>query len=678
MIRIGTKTLTRLLTIWIDFVLAKARLVVGLSILITGLLFYYTLTHFSINTDTDRMIDPSLDFRIHYAEFNAAFPQLADSFIIVIDAPTPEEAELAANHLLASLEARSGLFKNPYAPGLGAFWDQNGFLFLKIDELVALSDRLAEAQPVLSALAEDTSLKSLFDVLVLATEDAAKDAETPEGLPEVLGAMAGVSEATGRGEQKYLSWVEMFDPDDEEDRSGARRRIVMVQPVPDFSRLQPAKPALLEARRLAREVQEASGGALTVRITGKMALGTDELKSVSDGILLSGIVSLILVALVLGFGIRSIRLVAASLITLLSGLIWTAAFAIFTIGYLNIISVAFAVLFIGLGIDFAIHFSLRYREEVVKGKETLAALRETALRVGGPLSLAAPTTALAFYAFTPTAYAGLAQLGLISGTGMFISLFTSLSVLPALLAMMPLKHSGRLDAARTEPKPGWIVRHARPVALGGLAAGLFAAFFLGQVRFDEDPIRLKDPNSESVEAYLDLLEDSSSSPYAAQIVTSDAARQAELKTSLKALPEVDRVVSLSSFVPKDQDEKLDLLFDVSAFMTPVLFAEPAAPTPVEEAGAAMAELIAGLKALAKARPGTELAEAATRLGAALSEGQQGGPGFLSELETALLRFFPATIEKLDAGLSAEGVALADLPSGLLERYQTADGRQRLV
>ena len=676
MIRFGTKFLAGGLARWIGWVLRSARLVVTLSVVITAALLYYTVQNISINTDTDKMIDPELDFRQAYAEFNRTFPQLADSFLVVIDAPSPEEADLAANKLLSGLGARPELFRHAYAPGFGPFFDQNGFLFLKLDELVALSDQLAGAQPILAALAEDPSLFGFFEILSLAAEDAAEDEAAPAELPEVLDKIAEVTLALGRGEKKYLSWAEMFDQGD--DPSAARRRLVMVRPVPDFSRLQPAKPALLAARALAREIERSAPG-LRLRITGKMALGTDELKSVSDGMYLSASVSLVLVALVLGFGIRSLRLVAASLFTLLAGLVWTAAFAIFAIGYLNIISVAFAVLFIGLGIDFAIHFSLRYREEAQRATDTQAALKATALAVGGPLSLAAPTTALAFFAFMPTGYAGLAQLGLISGTGMFISLFTSLTLLPALLSLMPLKASAAAAEQQITSGAGWIEGHGRAVTLAGLLAGLAALVIVPNVHFEIDPIRLKDPATESVEAYLELLEDSKSSPYAIQLVVDSEPAIAAYEARLEALEVVDSVVGLESFVPDDQDEKLELLFDVATFMTPVLLGDvPATPSPIAAAGPATAALIADLGVLSESRPGTPLADSAARLREALLAIDADDTAGLKALETSLLKFFPTTLERLTSGLEAAGVALDDLPPELRQRYEATDGRQRLA
>ena len=140
----------------------------------------------------------------------------------------------------------------------------------------------------------------------------------------------------------------------------------------------------------------------------------------------------------------------ATLGTLLVGLACTAGFATAAIGSLNLISVAFAVLYIGLGVDYAIHLSLRYRELVRLGAAHGEALDTAAADTGASLVLCAATTGLAFYAFVPTEFAGVSELGIISGTGMFVSLAATLTVLPALLTLMPLPP--RRDVPGTAPR----------------------------------------------------------------------------------------------------------------------------------------------------------------------------------------------------------------------------------
>lgn len=668
-----------LLKALVGFALRWPGPVVAGAFIISAASIYYTAANFSIHTDTDEMIDSDLPFRQAYTEFNRTFPELADSFIAVIDGASPEAAEAAQRDLANALRESPELYKSVYAPGLGPYFEQNGLLLLDYDELVTLSDDLAGAEPVLASISEDQSLRGLFDILTTAMEEI-RDGETPsEKLPPVLDALTETATRSAHaGERAPLSWQAIFM--DEADAENAKRRLVLVQPQLDFTAIQAAKVPLRNARALAGQVMAGNPG-VDIRYTGKIALNADELKSVTDGALLSGIVSLVLVSLVLGFGIRSGRMVAAALITLLIGLSWTAGFAIFAIGYLNIISIAFAVLFIGLGIDFAIHFVLRYQEEAKRRVTPEAALRRTALAVGQPLAICAPTTALAFFAFVPTSYAGLAQLGLISGTGMFISFITSLTLLPALLKLMPFKPKPLKPDPHAEEEAHFIERHGRNVAFAGLTLGAIALALSFQVRFDFDPVNLKDNDTESVQAFFDLVADETTSPYQIQVLTSgreQAAREAE---RLKGLEVVDKVVTLESFVPEDQQAKLEVIDATSIFMLPVFLNRGmSAPPQDEENAAAIREFRASVVGLAGTRPDLKATHAAQRLSAVLSgfdASGRAGEVRRTQLAMNLFHWFPRLLDRLETGFDARPVALADVPQEIVSRYVASDGRWRL-
>ncbi len=650
---------------------------IGVAV-VTAFAIFFISENFEIRTDTDEMIDRDLPFRQTYAEFNETFPQFANSFVIVIDAETPEEAEAVQLELGARLKAQTNLYTSVYAPGGGPFFEQNGFLYLNTETLSDLSVQLAAAEPVLAAVAEDQSLRGLFDVLALAVDDILEGDDPPEKLEAVLAPLTRSTEAAARGNRDVLSWQAIFL--DDEDLVKAKRRLLLVQPVLDFTRLQSAKVSLQAARAAAAEMT-AGHDRVTIRFTGKIALNSDELKSVSDGAALSGILSFFLVTLVLGFGIRSSRMVLAALTTLAVGLIWTGAFAFLAIGYLNIISIAFAVLFIGLGIDFAIHFSLRYQEEVRGGGPIDEALLKTAVGVGAPLALCAPTTALAFYAFIPTDYAGLAQLGLISGTGMFISFLTSMTVLPALLKLMPLKKGKVVFNVHAKEEAGFIEKNGRNNALAGLVAGALAIFTIPLVRFDFDPINLKDPKSESVETFFDLLSGDKTSPYVIQILADDASEAAEIKGVLSPLAEVDDVVTLASYIPGDQEDKLEIIDTTSIFLTPVFLNRTRALAPtVEENAAALAAYREKVTALETARPDLKVTTALAALARALEEygkDERNAADKQALLQQNLFFHFPRLLDKLETALGAEAIVLADLPPGLTSRYRADDGRLRL-
>ena len=655
---------------WIDLVRRRAVLVLVLVAAATGAGAYLTISELTIDTDTTSMISPNLPFRRHAEAFMSAFPQFVDSIVIVVEGDTPDRAEDAAVSLVDGLGRNPDLFRTIYAPEIDPFFTRNGFLFLDTEELDDLSDRLADAEPLLADLARDPSLRGLFAILGLALDDIAAGKELPDGLADALRRIAAVSAASASGASRPLSWSELMrgpttEPND-------RRRFIRVQPALDFQSLEPAALAMAEIRAIARARNLIPEHGVRVLLTGTAAMATEELRSVSVGASTAGLISLIFVGLVLILGLRSLRLMAAVLLTLVIGLVWTAGFATLAIGHLNLISVAFAVLFIGLGVDFGIHFGLRYKEAVDGGLDHAAALGVAAHGVAWALALCAVSAAGAFYAFWPTDYDGLSELGVIAGTGMFIALFASLTVLPALLTIAPLTPRRR-DAPKAGVAESLLRRHGRWLSASAIVLGLGAAFVVPSARFDSNPISLKDPSTESVRTFLELMRDSRTAPYTIEVVAADLGAARDLAARIGRLDTVDRVVTLESFVPEDQDAKLDTVDAMAVFLNPVV--DAGAPLAPPNAAQRRAAARAFGKRLAAAAPHA-LRTTLDRLAAALSrlETMAGG---LARLERALMLFLPGRLERLSDALEADVVTIEDLPASIRARFLAADGRARI-
>ena len=412
----------------------------------------------------------------------------------------------------------------------------------------------------------------------------------------------------------------------------------------------------------------------------------DELYSVRSGIGLVGLISAVLVACVLFIGLRSWRLVAPILLTLVVGLCWTAGFAALAVGQLNLISVAFAVLFIGLSVDFGIHFALRFRE--VRGAQAepghsepanagaggaARALSLTAAAIGRPLVLCGLSSAIAFFAFLPTAYRGLSELGLIAGGGMFIALFANLTVLPALLCLWPVR-ARPLTPGPVARLGQWIHNQAalkaRWLVALGVALALASLLALPQARFDDDPLNLRDPQSPSVATLLDLLADPRLEPYEAEVLAAGPVEAQALSARLEALPEVRAAVSLHSFIPDGQADKLAVIDEMVLFLSPLFLpAEPLSPPGPAERRRALDALQTTLEqAPANLRPSAE------RLLRALGALDLNDPAAAENLERAWLDGFAPQLARLELALEASAVGEDALPAAILDRYRAADGR----
>jgi len=644
---------------------AAPWIVLAGALVLTALSGFYAAGNLKIDTDTAGMISEDLPFRQRYKAFRDAFPALSDNVVIVVDADLPDLADEATETLATKLRADRENFPLVFSPETSPFFVRNGLLYLDREALADLSDEIAESQAFLVKLAGDSSLRGLATVLTDAV-DGVEDKDQAARFATVLDNLTAVATSVGQGKPSALSWRALIGGAQDD---GATRRVIITQPRVDFTSLSPAAEAMDRIRGIAREAGLTPQNGVTVRLTGGVVISTEELESVTTGATNAGLVSLVLVTLLLAWGIRSLRLVLAILAALIAGLVWTAGFTTLAIGHLNLVSVAFAVLFIGLGVDFGIHFALRFREERLDAGDPDDVLRRTGRGLATPLGLCAIAAAISFFSFVPTDYRGLSELGLIAGVGMFIAFVATFSVIPAFLTVFPPRATLTAPTARkSTPLPD------RRIAIAALVLGGAAAVTVPFARFDLDPIKLRDPSTESVRTFRDLAATAGSSPYTIELLAPSLSDAYAMASELRNLPEVDKTVTATDLVPTEQAEKLAMIDDLNIFLAPLRLggAAPAIDAGErEKAFAALRDTLARGAALEK----TELAPASARLNAALAEldtAEKGGA-----FEAAVFRHFSPQIERLKKTLDAGPVALKDLPPEILHRYLAPNGRARV-
>ena len=668
--------LDRILEAWIRAVCRFAWAVVLVICAATYFVFGYTVENLTINTNTTDMLSEELTFRQNYIAYKSAFPKTGDLMTIVIDAQTPDRAEASAEILAERLRQETGTVETVYDFAGAPFFRRNGLLYLGMEDLEDVADRLSQAQGMLGALSEDTSLRGLSEVIGLAVDEMADGNEPIGDLSFVFERIAEVISARRQGTKAELSWRSLMEgkvPD-----ASDTRRFLQVRVNADWSTISPAAPTMATIREAAVQLGLTPENGVRVRLAGGLALSTEELTSVFEGAKAASLLSLAMVSVCLFLGLRSFVLVGATVLTLLCGLIWTAGFAVAAVGHLNLLSVAFAVLFIGLGVDFGIHFALRYAEDVRNGKTRIAALHGAAVGVGGAMALCAVSAAIGFYAFLPTAYLGLAELGLISGTGMFIALFMSLSLLPALLSLFPFKSRTLTSSDIAEKGAQVLRRRGGTVTIGIVAIAVVSLFLAPKVTFDFDPLNLHDPNAESLQTTLDLIRDSDTSPKTISAIRPNLVSARQLATQLEALPEVAKAVSISDFVPSAQEEKLAIIGDLSFVMLPVF----ASGNRAEDVSAndeiqALKELSGRLAQIADADQ--TLGRASQQLQGEIDAFVNAAPDehSVASLRVGLLGHFPRLIAQLRAALEAGEVLLEDIPQSLKERYLAENGIARV-
>lgn len=645
------------------------------TVLITFLLLaaaalVYSATTLRINTDTTDMIAADVPFRQNHIALKRAFPAFKETIVAVIDGDSPEQSEEAVKALSAAMAADSRHFSRVDTPGTDPFFDRHGLLYLDVEQLTDLSDRLAAAQPLLAALAADPNLEGLSDFLRLALEQ--EDDVIPDTLDQLFLEIADVADAAREQRPKDLSWLGLLD---QGKLRSSERRLLIAEPAINYGSLAPAGQAIQATRDLARELGMNVEGGATMRLTGSAAIEHEELETVSSGALWSGLAATTGVAVLLVFGLGSIRLIIATLLTLLIGLIITAGFATLFIGQLNLISVTFAVLFVGLGVDFGIHLCLRYREEMQRRCSQDGALGFAVQALCRPLSLSALCAALGFIAFVPTDYQGLAELGIISAVGMAVAWTTSLVFLPALIKLMPLKMRDQKPKAAADTPP-WTERYANVILGITVIAAVASVPMLPRVSFDFNPLNLKDPNCESVSTFLDLERNPDTATNIINVLVPSLDEAERTAERLANTPGIGDVITLLSFVPENQAEKLGVIDDMAFFLGPL------APAPDSAIGdeARVAAFDQLISALDQASPegGSGAAKLLESLNALKTN--DGGPAApdLLDLEQRLTQYLPNLLNKLDQALQAGEVSLESLPANLREDWINDEGQAKVM
>jgi hopanoid biosynthesis associated RND transporter like protein HpnN len=384
------------------------------------------------------------------------------------------------------------------------------------------------------------------------------------------------------------------------------------------------------------------------------------------------------VLFILWLALHSPKIISAVFVNLFIGLSITTAIGLMMVGSLNLLSIAFAVLFVGLGVDFGIQFSVRYRSERYKGADLPGALAKAAERSAVPLSLAAMATAAGFLSFLPTDYKGVSELGEIAGVGMLVAFFSSITVLPAMLNLLnPPGEKEPVGYAFLAPLDHFLEKHRVLVIVGTLAiaiAGLPLLYFLS---FDFNPINLRSPKVESISTFLDLRKDPNTGANAIDVMTNSEADAKKIAARLEKVPEVLEVRSLDSFVPEDQPAKLRFIAQGAKILNPALSPDSVDAAPSDEENVeslkGAAESLRKIAGDAKG-PGAEtsrrLADALSKLAASDQATRDKTQGiFVAPLKLAL--------DQLKKSLQAQPVSLKSLPADLVSSWKAKNGLIRV-
>ncbi|MEL7305558.1 MAG: MMPL family transporter [Myxococcota bacterium] len=673
----------------------------------------WTAQNLVIEADRNALIREGRDWNERFQQYRGNFGGTQD-LLVVLSGSASETREDYAERLAEALQRSPAIASVFYRVDPSAFKERS-LLYLEPTELERVRERFEEDASAIQRLFDRPGLEStlrlvdqaMSDALVgelvsglfEAAEPAEQSSETEE--PEDLGLLITVLE----GIDSHLDvntkpppfaspWGQLLGAGTSRSRSGyisssdGTYTFLIVAPDRDTASGVRADRAAINAIEAGLESLAADFPDTKAGITGQRAINAAEIRATVRDTRTASIIALggILVLFVLAF--RRIRHPTYAITALLIGIGWAAGAMTFTVGRLTVLSVAFTSVLIGLGIDFGIHIVARYEEQRRARVETAEALRQAVLKSGSGNIAGAMTTSLAFFGLLLGEFRGLAELGVIAGTGVLLCLLSSFLVIPALMTLAPGsgEESTRHASTRkplTSTRLRWDPRALLFAASALCVVGLLLS---PRVNFDSNLLRLQAEGVPAVDLELELLRnDAQSGSFAVSIVdTTEEART--LSAAMQALPEVASTRSLAQLVPPDQEERVNAArrlapaidsFDISP--------QPAPPIELSRILRRIDKLRYKLRpeAADSARLKPEQLRRTRELLASthqrLTELDPANTGpvraSLAGYQTRLVRDLYEQIDWLKAGVDPKPFEEEDLPIAVRERFVGADGRQ---
>ena len=666
--------LTPFLTAWITWISNRAGLIMAATMLLTIAAGYYAVTAFSMNSDTSLLIRQDTDWKQVNREFVKTFPQYDQNTFVVISGNKPNQVSIVARHLADQIRENDSVFRTVYSPASNQFAREHALLYLEPDTLNDTISKLADAQPFLTAVATDNSLRSVFQLVLDALDS---NENLPTGFTRMLDALSSTAEQALTGDSKPISWRdELFQVED-----STFYQVIFVQGQQNFGEDLPNAMIIEGLQTIIADLSQPYRDDVTIRLTGQVPLEHQEIVSAMDSAQLAGTLALVILVFVLIWGVRSMWVIAAIYLTKIIGLIWTAAFAMIAIGQYNTISIIFLVMFIGLGVDFAVHLCLKFQEARLR-LDKINALIETGTELGPAIMLCGVTSAIGFLAFVPTEYIGLGEMGIISGGGMIIAVALSLTLIPAFFAL-----SGDPRPATNVPFAGLlssvVAKNSKQTSYVTLGVAIVLAVIATQAQFDYSTLSLKDPKSEAMATLIELQREDIITDFALTYVADDLDTANNTRSTLEGLAVVSEVKTPTDYLPVDQTENLYILEDARFFLDS-LFAPPPAMAIWDDADLLLmlsrinTSLLETRQNAARApaiNPNSpELQASLSRLQTAVSDLQKASLATRVLYSDLIVPPIKSEIEWLKTALSAEQVTLERLPLALQERLIAKDGR----
>jgi hopanoid biosynthesis associated RND transporter like protein HpnN len=564
--------------------------VIAVSLILAALSMWVTLEKLTFKTGRGDLVAKDLPYVQRHAAYRQEFDDF-DGMIVVVEGDDPGQKKNFAEALAEKFNSRPEVFSDVFYKIDTSYFKDKGLLFLDPEDLAELFQKISDRQQFLEDVNASPNLDQLLksinaeissgmvDTLMsdfLGTGNGKKDDSADLGLLISL-----LKQMTAHLEDKdaaYQSpWASFFTGNEETLKeqgyliSGKNDLMfILVTPNEDETSFTGYKDSIETARQLVDETLK-QFPQITVGITGEDVIASDEMSLTQVDVKKATLIALLGVSLLFILAFRGVVKPLMAVFCLVVALCWSMGFTTVTVGHLNILSVVFTTILIGLGIDFGIHILERYKEERLSGEDISTSLQKTVEGTGRGNFAGAITTALAFGAMTLTDFVGVAELGWIAAWGILFCMLAMLLLLPALLAVeekfRKTDYNGVAKPVESKQWIGGFFRHYYAIIIVCLLFVGLSALSLRHLAFDYNLLHLQAKNTEAVVYEIKIMENANRSTWSAAMLADTLDDAREKLTAVKALSTVGEVESILSLMPAHQSKNLAFLKENSSVLS---------------------------------------------------------------------------------------------------------------
>ena len=661
----------------------------------------YTFKYLQFDTSRNNLVGSNKKYHQNFLHFKKEFPT-QDDLVVVVESEDAEKNRQFVERLGARLEAETNVFHDVFYKGDLKMLGPKALLFVPDKDLAELSKTLKDFRPFIAQFTRTTNLVSLFNMVctqfrTAKQENSAENDSLVNALPALERIITQAADSLRRaGTAPSPGITALFDPSQEAEQqiyiTFAKGRIYLVTAQAPKDELNAA--AVVRLRQLVAETQTEVPG-LNVGITGEPVLEMDEMAQSQKDTSVAAIVSLFLSALIFIYGYQETGRPVKATLCLIVGLGYTLAFATLVVGHLNILTITFLPILIGLAIDYGVHLISRYEEELRRGRSEEAALIKAMVYTGQGIFTGGLTTAGGFLAMGLTKFKGIQEMGIICGGGLFICLVPMITMLPALLLRgrqnLVDHEQGEIAEKRARIENLWL---QRPALTAGVTLALcaVAATQLHKVYFDYNLLHMQSDGLPAVLYEQELINSTPKSVLFGAVIATNLEQAVTLEQQLTNLPAVASVDSITGFLSEEQTNKLPLVGEIKQELAPVRFGEPdPKPVDLQELSATLYSLRgylgAALDTVQKDAP--QLVPQFESLRGAIADlrkemlrgdtNQVAANALkLAEFQRSLFNDVRTTFEALRSQDNRAPLSVADLPPALRDRFVGVTGKYLLM